>query len=1118
MKVGDSNPLGTGIDPDSSEEATQNPHHEHVMKVTLIQVPGAFWIAPVDYQIEPMQEPKKRLYMHVIPLDITYQVLLVFDIPILELFDGIATVYSQNKDKDKIEFTFYWQKSIINNSWSEVSTTDFPSGATFLMTDGDTILPTFHTGRLWQCDSCQASFDNYNKLIQHLKKFKYHQLSQFGVPTNWGIVNNDPPGQANPRRKQMEEALTIPELSLNKFVMDENDMEWENCIARKFCIKNSKKWKSSNLTMDSEMAAIIEEGKPIPEELKYQLSGTWDNYQPCLRRIVTFYQEVHGRPLHYQNFFDYGCISLVNLANPQTFFEKWKSATPEMLKKCLAAHNLLLSLVENAAMGPSGVAAFNRLYDDPKEATTKGPMDRNIFMSNLRDIKAGIKNNQLYSRYAIMAEAKRNHAKQLYNQLTHFEEGKNPKLKEAVAKYMASNFTKESEDDLISASTYFTKESEDDMSYIPLSTAKWINMTEWVVTRLQVFSGGRREASDMKVGEWESRNEESDGSSTIDRSFTKLEGTVETFVHYDKIETWILVAYQVARQNQFPELEKAERHHLQPFFVNSVGKTYIGKKGNTKHLSAWNEITGRHDVPSDFRRTMATWTLSTDLVTRANSAFVCAHSPEIMTRVYADNQEKRKKGILVLKKYQDEELGKQDIGSSLERSKFFNFKLPPHLAEKQRLLRLDAYDRALEKAIRVEQDHHKDQHDENPEKPASTHSRASLLEIVAEERSSGIPVTEEFGFLADILLKKKEGNRKKHVNRAITNKAILNVVDSPRFKEHYGANALAKILVQASSAKIADDVETIEYEVIKKWLDQFGNLGKQGTQLQQLRNWDSFVRLANIAESSETYCLGNLVIENQVRMMQEARQKLECDDETNEARQKLKCDNETNKKKEQNETRKSPRLQTVTKDANQTASENNTPENKNESPSKSPKQKEPHGGNKARKAINFGFDEEENQEDITNEGNIEPPSPQQERTSNTPTWKRTFEQSEENQEDKRNDGQMESSPHQPSSSKTPTQKSPRNKTSEQSLVETPPQIKVHRFSNTKRAPNWTPEEKGLLLDHVLKHMENPTTRPDKAGRIKRDIVVNVLPKVSPDINTKPDESRKVDEILAQYYK
>ena len=1048
------------------------------MEVTLIQVPGTFWIAPVDYRIKPMQEPKKILYIHVIPIDITYQVLLVIDIPILELFDGIASVYSQynsQEDKDKVEYSLYWQKSIINIRGSEVSTSDFPSGATFLMTDGLTTLPTFHSGKLWQCNSCQASFDNYIKLIQHLQKFKYHQLSQFGVPTNWGIFDNDPPEQAHPRRKQMEEALTIPEPALDKFVMDENDIQWENCIARKFCVKNSKKWKASKETMDSDMAAIIEEGKPIPEELKYQLSQTWDNYQPYLRRIVTFYQQVHGRPLHYRNFFDFGGVSLVNMADPEEFFDKWKSATPEMLKKCLAVHNLLLKLVENAAMSASGVAAFDRRYEDPKEATRWGPIDRTIFMSNLRDIKSAISNKQLFSTYATMAEAKRNHAKQLYEQLTNFKEGKNPKLKESVAKYLASNFSKEAEDDLIYAST----------NNIPLTPLKWIKMTEWVVTRLQVFSGGRREASDMKVGEWESRNEESDGSSTIDRSFTKLEGTLETFVHYDKIETWILVAYQVARQNQFPELEQAEKRKLQPFFVNSVGKTYIGKKGNTKHLSAWNEITGRFDEQSTFRRTMATWSLSTDLVTRANSAFVCAHSPEIMTRVYANNQEKRKKGILVLKKYQDEELGKQDIGSSLERSKFFNFKLPPHLAEKQRMLRLDAYDRALDKAIRVERDHHKDQHDENSEKPASTHSRASLLEIIAEELSSGIPVTEEFGFLADILLKKKEGNRKKHVNRAITEKAILNVIDSPRFREHYGANALAKILVLAASAKIAADVETIECDVITKWLNQLGTLGKQGSQLQQLRNWYSFVRLTNIAGSADTYCLGNVVIENQVRMMQGARRKLECDDETNE-------------------------------DANLTASENNTPENKNESLSKSPKQREPHGSNKARKALNF--DEEENQEDIRNEGNIEPPSPQQESTSNTPTRKRTIVQSEENRVDKRNDGQMESSPRQPSSSKTPTRKSPRNKTSEKSLVETPPQIKVHRLPTMRRAPNWTPQERVLLLDHVLKHMENPTTRPDKAGRIKRDMVVNVLPKVSPELNTKPDESRKVDEILTQYYK
>ena len=125
-----------------------------------------------------------------------------------------------------------------------------------------------------------------------------------------------------------------------------------------------------------------------------------------------------------------------------------------------------------------------------------------------------------------------------------------------------------------------------------------------------------------------------------------------------------------------------------------------------------------------------------------------------MTKVTADKEEKRKQGIMVLKQYRNQVIGREEISNSNEHSVFFKFKLPPHLEERQKMLRLTAYDRALNKAIRVEQDYHVEQHRAAPHKPASMHSRASLMELAADERISGVPESKELGFLADMLIRR----------------------------------------------------------------------------------------------------------------------------------------------------------------------------------------------------------------------------------------------------------------------------------------------------------------------------------------------------------------------------
>ena len=80
----------------------------------------------------------------------------------------------------------------------------------------------------------------------------------------------------------------------------------------------------------------------------------------------------------------------------------------------------------------------------------------------------------------------------------------------------------------------------------------------------------------------------------------------------------------------------------------------------------------------------------------------------------------------------------------------------------------------------------------------------------------------------------------------------------------------------------------------------------------------------------------------------------------------------------------------------------------------------------------------------------------------------------------------------------------------------PSPIKVVRKPQLMRQPNWRKEDRVKLLDHILTYMEDPTRGYNRLG--KRDLEHNVLPKVSPDIEERPEESRKLEEIITQYYR
>lgn len=1086
------------------------------MEVRSTPLPGIFWIVPVD--TDPNEELilTKQIFIHVIPLNTTYQILLENDIPIHKLLDRMAYVlgnFKSQKEKDEAEYNLYWKLSNVNTFGHDCSTSLLPTGATFLMTDGHPILPTFHSGKLWQCETCPLSFDLFKDLNLHTLKTRLHRISLFGQSINWGVVQqaedtNTKKPPANDRRNLMEEAIKEPENKLNKFTLDNEDIKWEVKVARKLVVERSRKFQSNQENMDTEFLQAIDDGTPIPQDCSRQMPGTWDGYRIELRKIVTFYQDVKKRPLHYRDFFAFGKDNLVFLSEPEQFFKKRKGATPEILKKLLATHNMLMDLVREAAVSAEGLEAFGKPYKE--EAPRMGIVDQGNFLQNLNTIEQQIKSKKLWNKYALRANARRKRTKELTLQLEE-QEGKmlDGKLKVAADKFFASQFAIDAENDLMEAATTENKK---------LGDKAWNNMTEFVITREQIMSAGRREAGNLTVDEWENRLEDEDGTTTINRNFTKLEGTCETFLHLDEVETFLFKAYEIARFNQFPELEEEERRSLQSFFVNAAGKDYWhGTKGNRDHLNAWNEITNRRDIITDFRTNMANWSLSADLVTRANSAFVCAHSVEIMTKVYAKQKTKQAQGIKVLERYRIEELGTHDMKVTSpeeqqkclelkrqERQKFLELKLPPKLEERQQRLRIDSYNRAFNNAVKVEQIEDMAKHRDEPDKPASNASRASLLEIIAEELESGEPVLPEEGFMADIFFKiETKGKRKAKVTNEKATEVIMSAIDSPRFAEHPSAKMLKDILIMAASSKIANRVDVVEEFVVKKWMGQLENFKRRATKLQSFRTKAAFISLADSAGDVKTYSW-NLHIAGKVREMQDIRKRLLNDYQTN----KDILERKSQEKKKKKAKEKKEKEDDLCIDS-PSPSERKRPQFSQKTPKeKTPDRKRHHSVGKGVSKELFPSPSKQKRKTIEDHVESESESDHVESESETLSPVKTY--------------SPDTSIHMPD---TPSpikayllveEKKTPDMPQMPQIPETPSPILLKEETGAKKE-KWNCRQRTKLLSHIIKYMVSPTA-PQSSRRGKADLRQNVLTKVSPELDENPGQSRTLDDIVSQWYR
>jgi hypothetical protein len=84
------------------------------------------------------------------------------------------------------------------------------------------------------------------------------------------------------------------------------------------------------------------------------------------------------------------------------------------------------------------------------------------------------------------------------------------------------------------------------------------------------------------------------------------------------------------------------------------------------------------------------------------------------------------------------------------------------------------------------------------------------------------------------------------------------------------------------------------------------------------------------------------------------------------------------------------------------------------------------------------------------------------------------------------------------------------------IPETPSPIQLKEETGAKKE-KWNCDQRKKLLSHIIKYMDSPTT-PQSGRRGKADLRQNVLPKVSPELDENPGQSRTLDDIVSQWYR
>ena len=853
------------------------------------------------------------------------------------------------------------------------------------------------------------------------------------------------------------------ECNLSVFVRNQDDKDWERKVARKDTMKSSAIYKNKRSKMSVEVTQAVNEGEEfLPMGSDREITGTWDVLKYTLPKVVIKYQQSIGKPLHYANFFSFESEELIELQDPSLFLNQMDGINADSMSNFLTAHQFLWSKVVESVDSSEGNEKYKQRFEGEQDKLSKAAADQDRYVRKLERIKNTLKRKETWLTIKKEAHEKRLEMEVLKQELLTSPNAQSKDLKEAVDIYLSSALARETEDTLISNSQEGSGPLQDDA---------WIEITRHLVLRIQIVSGSRTSAPNMTMLEWRDRQMRDDGNVLIERTFSKVEkdGTA-TIVVLGPIEYCLLLHYEAARKIKFPSLDDQNLPHQIPFFVNSCGNEYMGKKGNKCHLVKWIEITGRVDTVTEFRKNMANWSLTTDQVTRANTAFVNNHSPEIMTKIYAKNQEKRQKGIDALLQYRLEGLNQ----NYLKTASVFTVELPKDMLERQTRQKIECYESALQKIIQHEQNHHKEQHNNLYNKHASTESRAALLEAITAERLSGNPVNPKRGYLVDrLLIRPKPKDSKVNIIEH-----ILQLLDSPRFENNSSICSLINILIRAASQiemdenhELDDFISIIEDIVVNSWIMQIDNLARPGSKLIEYRNFSSFCKLSRQVKEEQKstkqgdfntlkYCLSNKIIETQIKKMIETRDSLETGT------------------KDENCGKKTITSENLIKQYRD-FKEVGLIDNNNEVKEKN---------NLRIRLYSSKSSDECSSKDLTSK---------KMRRKSVDVANKTPEKAKIQEE-------------------KPRRESPRLKFSTDQNPSTPSPIKLRREPLSSKKPHWNKEERTKLLEHILKNMTDPTLPYRQEGM--NDLEENVFKKVSPMYDEQPELSRTKNDIIEQYYR
>ena len=553
----------------------------------------------------------------------------------------------------------------------------------------------------------------------------------------------------------------------------------------------------------------------------------------------------------------------------------------------------------------------------------------------------------------------------------------------------------------------------------------------------------------------------------------------------------------------------------------------MGKKGRDSHLEDWKEITGRYfDKVTNFRKKMSGWSLTADQITRANTAFVNAHSPETMLRVYTGQENKREKGVQVLLRYRDRYLCRDDsiMKNASGRMSWYQLKIPHDVKKRQDKLRLESYDSSLAKVVDRERDQYEAQHRNNWDKPATIATRSALLEVFVAEKNLGAPINDIGGYLADYLLVRP----RTHLSRKATFNHILEVLDSPILANNKAVIFLIEALVQAvaqKAKKVGETIdmflERIEMNVVDRWTQQLDKMATKGRELKQFRNCVAFRDLyiasnKSAKEKLGQYCLNNKVIQKQILYMLGARNSLIKEDiiEKDTFENKLVAISpNTVVRKSIERRRKTKGKVSITKSTDEEVEE------EEDAPFKKRKRS---NTSMEHKIMDVGIPQdwgiEKDKIDIYGQPNPEIDMPGTHKEScDTNISEAPLDMISPSKSPKNDFGDFDS-PGVPSPIKV--RKLELKEITPQIEIQqpnSPSPIKVKRGSvDQKKRPPWTKWERTKLLKFCLKYMEDPRRGNVSAG--KKDIKVNVFPKVSPQWEEDPEHSRALDTIQEQYFR